>query len=732
MKTKASEQPSHVAQGNEESEGYDGLLASIRERFSAATASGVPLFITSLHGTQPSLFDLFLSKLPAERQQHYTCRTCRRFMDRFGDLVTIDANGDARSVIWNEATAPAFFKSAVAAMKNVVAGSAVTGVFLNDESTWGTPTTKASIDPATEQVKAPFEWHHMTVKANAKMVHKPTALLTTNQAKAEKLHDREGLCRALDELSIDTVRTAHTYLTTGSLYRSEKCVTVAKWLLDLHEALVGAKNKHASVRDHLTWRAAALAPAGFCHVKSTMIGTLLEDIDAKVNGVAKYSFAQIKARFDEKMSAANYQRATVAPSAGNIAAAEKIIATMQATGSLDRRYAKLEDLLFTWRSASHRLAGVAKAGAVFGHLTPKAPRATVATSLATDMPAMLMTWDKFQRVVLPDAVSIDALVPASSDRFVALVTAQSESPPLLQWDTEDDRNPVSWYYHAGIDAEIKRRVIGAGGMYEGCDIRASLAWNNRNDLDIHVIAPNGEEVFFNNKRARCGGWLDVDMNVRGETETPCENIRWAKGGAARGRYTVFVENYSFHERSFQATPFRVELEVNGEVFHFDGVTPSGATHGSSRITVAMFDYIPGHKLAATPPGLRAPQTNGRGWNVTPGTWAKITGIVASPNLWGATPLTQHGRHMFFLLEGCRDTTEGVGRGFFVETLRSEFHSIRSTLEAYAAGATIDGAEQATACGIGMKEEPNGKPWELILRVMKKDGSTVLYKLDRWD
>ncbi|HNF97164.1 MAG TPA: hypothetical protein PK493_07700 [Pseudomonadota bacterium] len=93
-----------------------------------------------------------------------------------------------------------------------------------------------------------------------------------------------------------------------------------------------------------------------------------------------------------------------------------------------------------------------------------------------------------------------------------------------------------------IDAEIKKRVEAAGGVYEGVDVRASLIWDNRNDLDLHVITPSGEHIYYAHKQSRCRGELDVDRNVRGETTKPVENVRWRKGEAPAGRYRVFVQN----------------------------------------------------------------------------------------------------------------------------------------------------------------------------------------------
>lgn len=146
---------------------------------------------------------------------------------------------------------------------------------------------------------------------------------------------------------------------------------------------------------------------------------------------------------------------------------------------------------------------------------------------------------------------------------------------------------------ADIDAEIRQRVTAAGGLYEGVDVRASLIWNNRNDLDLHVIPPSGEEIFYGHKRSKCGGWLDVDMNVQGETTKPVENIRWARGHAPKGRYKVFVQNYAFKEPKHTPTDFKVEIEIDGEVKHFEGtVSPNGETSGRSNVVVYEFDYDP--------------------------------------------------------------------------------------------------------------------------------------------
>ena len=164
---------------------------------------------------------------------------------------------------------------------------------------------------------------------------------------------------------------------------------------------------------------------------------------------------------------------------------------------------------------------------------------------------------------------------------------------------------------AGIDKDFRERVISAGGAYDDVDVRFSLIWNNRNDLDLHVIAPSGEEIYFGKKKSRCRGMLDVDRNVGGQTRKPVENVRWLKGEAPDGLYRVFARNFTFHEPDESPTSFRLESFVGGELQHFDGlISKNGETREDSDINVGEFRFTRGMKQrtsqqGSNPGGFRA-------------------------------------------------------------------------------------------------------------------------------
>jgi uncharacterized protein YfaP (DUF2135 family) len=85
-------------------------------------------------------------------------------------------------------------------------------------------------------------------------------------------------------------------------------------------------------------------------------------------------------------------------------------------------------------------------------------------------------------------------------------------------------------------------------------------WDNYNDLDLHCIGPNREEIFYKNRKGKFGE-LDVDMNAGSQrSREPVENLYFPN--RVSGRYQVRVNHYS-NKGGKDPTPFTVLIRVEG-------------------------------------------------------------------------------------------------------------------------------------------------------------------------
>jgi len=129
------------------------------------------------------------------------------------------------------------------------------------------------------------------------------------------------------------------------------------------------------------------------------------------------------------------------------------------------------------------------------------------------------------------------------------------------------------------------------------DVQISLIWNNYNDLDLHVVCPSGERIFFDNRNSKCSGELDVDMNVKPTSRKPVENVYWPENMAPRGTYRVYVHHYAKHSRGLRSnkdpTTFRVLVNMEGTKKEFKGDISNGEPlRLISEFTLEQRDDIP--------------------------------------------------------------------------------------------------------------------------------------------
>lgn len=90
------------------------------------------------------------------------------------------------------------------------------------------------------------------------------------------------------------------------------------------------------------------------------------------------------------------------------------------------------------------------------------------------------------------------------------------------------------------------------------DVKVTLTWDNMVDLDLHVVDPNGEEIFFDHPMSVSGGKLDID-NVDGFGP---ENIFWQDNTALIGEYKVYL---NFYDGSLQNSNYKIRVQAFGKI-----------------------------------------------------------------------------------------------------------------------------------------------------------------------
>jgi hypothetical protein len=121
--------------------------------------------------------------------------------------------------------------------------------------------------------------------------------------------------------------------------------------------------------------------------------------------------------------------------------------------------------------------------------------------------------------------------------------------------------------------DIDRRLDREGGQRG--ELNVTLVWDNRSDLDLEVVCPGGARINFRQPR-NCGGRLDVDANVRGQslTDRPVENVFFA-GDPPAGTYELVVTLFRAAPGSPRSHPFSVRVQVGGRTQTLNGtVSPS--------------------------------------------------------------------------------------------------------------------------------------------------------------
>ena len=612
------------------------------------TMSATGLFMTNVD--KDALWDLYLASFPEgtnnlyrERTEH-DCTCCKQFIRNIGGVVTIDENLNVIS-IWDGVNLGNEYDVVAAALSAFVKQHAIVDVYFND--------TK----------KVGVESNHEMKDGNVRTYnHFHTDLLGSYVLRADAIASKKGEIRqaievferGLRELSLESAEIVLELIEQNSLYRGEEH---KEMLMKFYTA----KQTYESVKPHLrslwAWRTGYRANGHTPHgIRNTVIGSLLVDLNE-----GRDLETAVKS-FEAKVAPTNYKRPTALVTKSMIENAQKEVEALGLTDSLGRRYAVYDDLtinnvLFADLAAQKKMDQ-------FAQLVSEVKTPTKSLDKVEEI-----SIDDFLANVLPKAHSMEVLVENShTGNLMSLIAPETAGAPnLFKWG-----NPFSWSYNGEVADSIKERVKTAGGNVDSF-LRVSLAWHNNDDLDLSLVDPLHNHVYYSNRRSATGATLDIDMNGMDGLDPnrrPVENIFFGDERKLRdGQYEFFVTN--FNQRETSDVGFEMEVEYKGQTKRY---SHPGLKHKDRTLAVAI--EVRGGQVVDIRSTLKDDARSQDIWGIKTSVFQKVQLVLNSPNHWDGEQTGN--KHVFFILEGCANP---VGtRGFYNEYLKPELDKHRKVFE----------------------------------------------------
>lgn len=656
---------------------FDNFANEIMTQFNYMVNSGNPLVKVT---PQVSLFTTYLENIepddnPIFRERRYFDGTYdHNFIRRVGNLAMITP--DYKLVSLWDFESHTLFENAREALSNAIHNGQIVDIYLEKEHI-------AGHKPNADNENPSIIWEHYYVELPDTLVN--TRNIDTAKHEVRDAHD--VLKRTVQEVNIEDLHTVIDLIQENNLYRGQEFLSnLQKWVV-----LKKDYDKHQS-EEYLWFNAIKFGRSvGY---RSTVIGTLISDL---YNGIELESAIKM---YESKVAPHNYKRPKSIVTAKMVEEAKETLEKLGFLDSIYRRAAKLTDIpadkiLFTSQEQ--------KAFNVFDDMTKDSKASTKKTKIedAKEMSIqdLLKELKDLQKLELLPTNALQA------NQLVLTEAVNQDAPSPFLWS-----NKLSWAYINSDTADaVTMRVKNAGGNVDG-DVRVSLSWDNKDDLDLSLYKVGSRYKIYFGNRNEFGGTLDVDANAWSIMSEPVENIFWHNMHDLKdGKYVVIVNNYQKRTNEFQG--FKLQFATTEEIVTF--THPHNDVKHKEFLT---FEKSNGSiKLINIDKNLVS-----QGKSISSDKFIEIKHVLMSPNTWNKEIGNKH----FILLTEDIEVNEPV-RGFFNEQLNSQLTPHRKVTEILGSKLKIQPVEfesNDVAKGYGFSETMDAN---LILRLTYTNGRKEL-------
>ena len=633
-----------------------------------ATMSSQQLYCTT---AEPDvMWDTYLDSFPAgtnkvfRQRREFDCSCCRQFIRAMGNVVAIVDN--KKISIWDIEIDDPTFKVVASELAKQAKLKPIEKVFLHWDDKVGTDSNKEFND--NEILPGALNhilWEHFYLKLsgqNTNVKHWEKDPAQIGPKISEKSGTFEVLNGGLEKIKLTAIDDVVDLIKENNLYKGaeylDRIVEFRKVLVK-YNALIKSEPAQSTIRNFV-WSQTEQLHIGVCRLKNSSMGTLLVELSEGID------LEKAVANYEKMVAPENYRRSTALVSESMVKKAQAELIKLGLVESLQRRFATLQDVSVNNVIYADRSARKKMKDNVFDGLANRPASVKAINNNAT------IAIEDFITEVVPQATSMEVLFENKNvNNLTSLIAPMSFTDPnLFAWN-----NPFSWSYKGDVTDSIKEKVKRAGGNVSA-DLCCRLAWSNFDDLDLHMVEPNGNEIFFMRRTSPYTmGQLDVDMNANsGKTREPVENIFYPDSKRMLpGKYTLYVQQY--HKRENVDVGFDIEIAAGEQTYKYN--YPKAVLQGQNVVVAELIvDHANNLTINSLIPESAKSQKKQDVWGISTGEFHKVSLLTLSPNFWDNQKAGH--KHYLFMLADCK--SDESARGFFVEYLKPELIPHRKVLE----------------------------------------------------